>query len=193
LEMPRPSDDYIARANRRAGLHTEGVKGILILNGGGILALLTFVTQLTLATAPKPGLIQTITVAIACFSGGLVAAAPINHLRYEASRLYDNEETNKTAGKAIRNSSSDAVLLIASPLLHGGSDCCGWHSLIGNVVATQRRNQGIGTPEGSGTLQFVRPGSRGPQHHTCEITAHRFSARGSPSDAYADSRLRLGE
>jgi hypothetical protein len=97
--LPRPRNDYISRASRRSDLHTEGVKGLLALNGGGILALLTFITQLVVRDAANRALVEFITAAIACFATGLIVAAPINHLRYETSRLFDNAETKERGRK----------------------------------------------------------------------------------------------
>ena len=95
--MPFPREDYRDRANRRADLHTEGVKGMFILNGGGTLALLTSLTQIIKEPALFP-IAKYIVGAIAFWSVGLVALAPINHLRYETSRLYD-QETTKARGE----------------------------------------------------------------------------------------------
>jgi hypothetical protein len=83
--MPRPEADYIERANRRAELHTEGVKGIMVLNGGGILALLTFITQVTVARPGSIALMQWVAGAILSFAFGLAVAVPINHVRYKTS------------------------------------------------------------------------------------------------------------
>lgn len=106
----RSHEDYIARANRRADLHTQGVKGMFILNGGGILALLTFLTKLIL-NEPQPeydllALAKYVTGALACLSAGLIALAPINHFRYEASRFHDKpgtKELGKKYGRWHRN------------------------------------------------------------------------------------------
>jgi len=94
----RSQEDYIARANRRAGLHTQGVKGLFILNGGATIALLTFLTQIIAGSTAALSLVKPIVPAICCFAFGLVVAAPINHLRYETSRRYDCEE-GKPRGK----------------------------------------------------------------------------------------------
>ena len=93
--MPRLPDDYIARATRRSDLHTQGVKGVFLLNGGGVLSLLTFATQLLASGRPVLPLLRAVTIAIGFLIAGLIAAAPINHLRSETSRLYDNEETKR--------------------------------------------------------------------------------------------------
>ena len=109
--MNWPREDYIDRANRRADLHTQGVKGLFILNGGGILALLTFLTQIILNGSYLLPLAKYITWALGFLAFGLVALAPINHLRYESSRLYDKEET-KARGK--KYGTAHRVLFYAS-------------------------------------------------------------------------------
>ncbi len=96
----REPEDYKLRANRRAELHSQGVKGMFLLNGGGILALLTFQTQLLLADDDFSTLSKSITIAICFLVIGLVLLAPINHIRYESSRSYDKDET-KARGKAL--------------------------------------------------------------------------------------------
>jgi hypothetical protein len=96
--MNFPREDYIDRANRRADLHTEAIKGMFILNGGGILALLTFFTQILVHAPHLVPLAKYVVWTISLWAIGLVALAPINHLRYETSRLYDKEET-KVQGK----------------------------------------------------------------------------------------------
>ena|SRR5512138_1455252 len=109
ISWPRP--DYVERANRRAELHTEGIRGMFILNGGGVLALLTFLTQIVQGDAEATSIVQYTTVAIGFLLAGLVALAPINHRRYESSRLFDHEET-KLARSEVRASASSAVLCI---------------------------------------------------------------------------------
>ena len=97
ISWPRP--DYVERANRRAELHTEGIRGMFILNGGGVLALLTFLTQIVQGDAEATGIVQYTTVAIGFLLAGLVALAPINHFRYESSRLFDHVETKPKGQK----------------------------------------------------------------------------------------------
>ena len=94
----REPEDYRMRAARRADLHTQGIKGMFLLHGGGTLSLLTFETQLMLSKGNFSSLISWITAAIACFVFGLFVLAPVNHLRYESSRLYDKDST-KPLGK----------------------------------------------------------------------------------------------
>lgn len=98
VKSPWPRSDYVERANRRAELHTEGVRGMFILNGGGVLALLTFLTQVIQITEGVQTIVRYIAVAIGLLLLGLIVLAPINHLRYESSRLFDHVET-KPKGK----------------------------------------------------------------------------------------------
>jgi hypothetical protein len=98
--MQWPRDDYVDRANRRADLHTQGVKGLFILNGGGILALLTLVTKIIeIDKTQFLPLLTYITSAIIFMIVGLALVAPVNHLRYEASRLFDKDETKARGRK----------------------------------------------------------------------------------------------
>lgn len=92
---PRSPEDNIARANRRADMHAQGVKGLLVVNGGGILALLTFATQLLVQDQQLAPLVKMIIIAIALLGLGLIVALPMNHFRYEASRRFDSEETKR--------------------------------------------------------------------------------------------------
>ncbi len=99
VEISWPRPDYVERANRRAELHTEGIRGMFILNGGGVLALLTFLTQIVQGEAGTKSLVQYTTVAIGFLLAGLITLAPINHLRYESSRLFDHVETKPKGQK----------------------------------------------------------------------------------------------
>jgi hypothetical protein len=98
--MQWPRDDYVDRANRRADLHTQGVKGLFILNGGGILSLLTFLTQIIVLDKPRVlPLIWHVKWAIASMTLGLILVAVVNHIRYETSRLFDKDETRSRGRK----------------------------------------------------------------------------------------------
>lgn len=97
--MAFPRKDYIDRANRRAEIHSQGIKGMFILNGGGIISLLTFYTQIIIHTPELLALSSYIIWAMAFWGFGLVSLAPINHLRYETSRLFDHESTKEKGKK----------------------------------------------------------------------------------------------
>ena len=71
---------------------------MFILNGGGVLALLTFLTQMIQDSATPQFVVRYIIAAIGMLLIGLLLLTPINHLRYESSRLHDNEKT-KSKGK----------------------------------------------------------------------------------------------
>jgi hypothetical protein len=71
---------------------------LFLLNGGGTLALLTFLTQIIVGAPAAGALVKPIVLAITAYALGLFAAAPINHFRYETSRSYDRDET-KSRGK----------------------------------------------------------------------------------------------
>jgi hypothetical protein len=98
-ESPWPRPDYVDRANRRAELHTAGIKGMFILNGGGVLALLTFLTQVVQDDSETRCIVHYTIAAIGLLLLGLAALVPINHLRYEASRLFDHIETKPKGRK----------------------------------------------------------------------------------------------
>ena len=97
--MPFPRPDYVDRATRRADLHTEGVKGLFLLNGGAIVSMLTFLTQVLLGNSRFISILGFVIAAIGCWTIGLIVLAPINHLRYETSRLFDREETRELGKK----------------------------------------------------------------------------------------------
>jgi hypothetical protein len=71
---------------------------MFILNGGGVLALLTFLTQVVQDVSDTHCIVRSTSVAIGFLLLGLIVLAPINHLRYESSRLFDHAET-KPKGK----------------------------------------------------------------------------------------------
>jgi hypothetical protein len=93
---PRP--DYPERAARRAELHSQGIKGMFLLHGGAVISLLTFLTQVAERTDDTHQIVRYTAVAIGLFVVGLILLAPINHLRYEGSRLFDHA-TTKPKGK----------------------------------------------------------------------------------------------
>ena len=96
---PWPRPDYPERANRRAELHSQGIKGMFLLNGGGVISLLTFLTQIVQRTDDTTQIVRFTAVAIAVLLLGLVVLAPINHLRYESSRLFDHLSTKARGQK----------------------------------------------------------------------------------------------
>jgi hypothetical protein len=113
-KSPWPRADYVERASRRAELHTEGIRGMFILNGGGVLALLTFLTQIVQTDAGTKDIIRYTIVSIGFLLLGLIVLAPINHLRYESSRLFDHVETKP---KGQKYGLAHRILFILSMIL----------------------------------------------------------------------------
>jgi hypothetical protein len=77
----------------------ETFKGLLAINGGGAIALLSFLA----AILNKPGgmqvaLIRAVLVAVLLMMFGLVAAIVHNYLRRQCSLAYDQQEYNPPKG-----------------------------------------------------------------------------------------------
>jgi hypothetical protein len=98
-KSPWPRPDYPERAARRAELHSQGIKGMFLLNGGGVLSLLTFLTQVVGRSDDTKQIVQYTSVAIGLLLAGLIVLAPINHLRYEGSRYFDHLATRARGRK----------------------------------------------------------------------------------------------
>ncbi len=112
----REKDDYLERANRRADLHTQGVKGLFILEGGGIIALLSLMGQLLVTDREYTDLIRDLVIGATLYCFGLIFLVPIPHLRYETSKLYDKEETKS---KGIKYSRIHKLLFYLSMIAFG--------------------------------------------------------------------------
>ncbi|RDE24036.1 hypothetical protein DV711_00035 [Motiliproteus coralliicola] len=89
----RPSGTEYALS--RAGLLTEAYKGLLIVNGGGIVALLGFL-QAIWATSPE--LARITLCGIALLALGLTAALAIPFLRYHHSHHAQRREQRGESG-----------------------------------------------------------------------------------------------
>jgi hypothetical protein len=87
---PRPKEWIREREARRTELHTRAVQGLFILNGGGAIALLTFVQQVWEKSA---SIVPYAVCGLLAMTVGLLLAAPINLVRYESSRLHDRYES----------------------------------------------------------------------------------------------------
>jgi hypothetical protein len=73
---------------RRAQIDTETLKALLLINGGGIVALLTF-SSVLLARPGQEGFLRCIFIAIMLLAAGLVSAVLHNQCRRECSRIHD--------------------------------------------------------------------------------------------------------
>jgi hypothetical protein len=72
----------------RAQIDTENVKGLLLLNGGGAVALLAFLP--TVIVKPEYHLLtKSILYGLLLFQGGLIAAVIHNRQRRVCSLVYD--------------------------------------------------------------------------------------------------------
>ncbi|MHC4123900.1 MAG: hypothetical protein ACYSSI_10030 [Planctomycetota bacterium] len=79
----------------RAQIDTENVKGLLLINGGGVVALLAFLPAILDKPNYKP-LSVAILWSLLFFQIGLVAALVHNHLRRRCSLAYESTETKKS-------------------------------------------------------------------------------------------------
>ena len=80
----------------RTQILTGGAKSLLIINGGGIVALLGFLTRLLpFESDNNRAYASLVLFAIASFTIGLVVAAANYYFRYWASSYYDNGPKEK--------------------------------------------------------------------------------------------------
>ncbi len=80
----------------RTEILTGGAKALLIINGGGVLALLTLLSELIPFTGKENIIFASIVLfGIACLSMGLVVAAANYYFRYWASSSYDESKKEK--------------------------------------------------------------------------------------------------
>jgi hypothetical protein len=83
----------------RAGIDTENVKGLLLINGGGAIALLAFLPSVLGKPAYLP-LTKAILWALLLFQVGLLSAVVHNRLRRICSLVYEAAEANSPAHPA---------------------------------------------------------------------------------------------
>jgi hypothetical protein len=118
LLTAKAEPDYKAS---RANLLTEAFKGILVVNGGGVIALLAFLQAIWDKNAP---LRQIVLVGIAWMLGGLVVALLSILLRFQHSKFGEKHDKKEKHSKLIR------VLLMFSytGLLYGSVFCFAYGS-----------------------------------------------------------------
>ena len=78
----------------RAQIDTENVKGLLLINGGGAVALLAFLSSILGKPDYEP-LARAILWGLLLFAGGLITALIHNHLRRRCSLAYCNPNIGK--------------------------------------------------------------------------------------------------
>jgi hypothetical protein len=91
-----PTTEHYSGA--RAEVLTEAFNGLLLVNGGGVIALLAFLQQHW--TAADKTLPTILLGGAVCMVFGLVAALPIPLLRYSHSRLWEAREALTAEGQA---------------------------------------------------------------------------------------------
>jgi hypothetical protein len=90
---------YLLRMQVRAEIHTHGIRGLFLINGGGAVALLAFIPQIW---DKARGMIEYVVYGLIALTLGLLCAAPIHHLRYESSLGHEpggNIKWGKRMGK----------------------------------------------------------------------------------------------
>lgn len=86
---------------RRSQIDTETVKALLIVNGGGAVALLTFANSILDKTG-FTSLTRAVLVGIVLNILGLAFAVLHNHLRRRCSLVYEHHNLRPPAGKILR-------------------------------------------------------------------------------------------
>lgn len=89
-DRKRRQDKAWAHAIRRDGMAEQGLKALLLLNGGGAVALLAFLQAIWIKDAML-ALVPWIVAAIACVVLGAATAGAVHFLRYMASMTYQTE------------------------------------------------------------------------------------------------------
>jgi hypothetical protein len=82
----------------RAQIDTEVVKGLLLVNGGGAVALLPLLSTVIGKSEFEP-LVRAILLALLCFQVGLVCAVVHNRLRRVCSHVYELHDYQPPPGK----------------------------------------------------------------------------------------------
>ena len=89
MERKKLSDQEYHEA--RAEITSQGVRGLLLINGGAAVALLAFLQALWRADVPDYELMRTIIVALGVLCGGVCCGATVNFIRYHTSIAYQND------------------------------------------------------------------------------------------------------
>lgn len=76
----------------RANIDSENVKGLLLINGGGAVALLAFLPSI-LGQPEYYALVRSVICGLLCFQFGLVCAVIHNHLRRRCSLAWDSKRS----------------------------------------------------------------------------------------------------
>ena len=97
-ETPRQRPKVTEGLKIRAVIDADVVKGLLIINGGGAVALLAFL-PVALGKPEYRPLANAVLYGLLIFSTGLVFAVIHNRLRRVCSNVYDNHDYNPPPGK----------------------------------------------------------------------------------------------
>jgi hypothetical protein len=112
---------------RRSQIDTETVKALLLINGGGIAALLTVFSQVLGKSGYEP-LASEILVGVLIFMFGLVCAVIHNRLRRQCSLHYDLHNMRPPKGRLLR-------VQLWEPTVCSFSTAFMWLSIASFVVA----------------------------------------------------------
>jgi hypothetical protein len=86
----RGQDKAWAHATRRDSMADQGLKALLLLNGGGAVALLAFLQAIWIKHAMS-ALVAWIVAALVCLVLGAATAGAVHFLRYMTSMTYQQE------------------------------------------------------------------------------------------------------
>jgi hypothetical protein len=117
----------MAGIEQRAQIDTETFKGLLAINGGGTIALLSFLA----AILNKPNvtaLAHAVLWGVLVMMLGVAAAVVHNHLRRRCSLLYEHHNGKPPAGRLLG-------LSLPSPIVCFCSWACMWISLASFLTA----------------------------------------------------------
>lgn len=118
----------------RAQMDTEGVKGLLFMNGGGSVALLAFLPQIITAPALAP-LTMGALFALLWYQIGLVCAIVHNRLRRKCSLEYEIAEASSPDSPDPCDRAWVAWIAKTEPCVCCGSIFFHWASVLAFVIA----------------------------------------------------------
>jgi len=108
---------------QRAQIDTETFKGLLPINGGGAIALLSFLAAVLNKPNPQPDFARAVLWGVLLMMLGLVLAILHNHLRRRCSLIHEHHQYKPPAGKLFG-------IELRSPTVCFLSWGCMWLSLI---------------------------------------------------------------
>ncbi len=113
--------------DRRAQIDQETVKALLLINGGGAIALLTLLPNILDKEGYRP-LAFAILIGISILIAGLVLAIAHNRLRRKCSLIYEQHDMRPPRGKLLG-------ILLPEPCVCFASTACMWLSMAAFIGA----------------------------------------------------------